>query len=99
MSGLQELVDKMEREAFDEWWSTESKPVYPENQDEEAKAWGAWQARAKHTTPCRGLTDSKCSYLAHCGVVCNKCGNVHDRQGSNNPMAKWPFAELKKVQK
>ncbi len=29
---------------------------------------------------CRGITDSRCPYLGHCGVGCNKCGRVHDGQ-------------------
>ena len=25
---------------------------------------------------CRGKTHDGCAYLGHCGMVCNKCGNV-----------------------
>lgn len=27
---------------------------------------------------CRGISDSRCGYLATCGSICNKCGNVHN---------------------
>ena len=27
---------------------------------------------------CRGITDNHCHYMASCGNVCNKCGNIHN---------------------
>lgn len=39
--------------------------------------WQAWKARSAWNRPCRGVTREGCNYLAACGSVCNKCGEVH----------------------
>ena len=31
-------------------------------------------------SPCVGITDKDCNYLAQCGHICNKCGKVHAGQ-------------------
>lgn len=45
----------------------------------------ALEARAPQPAPaaaqarkCLGMPDARCHYLADCGSVCNKCGNVHN---------------------
>jgi hypothetical protein len=68
--------------------------------DEVQDLWGADQERLKaaqqrieeleralgaEVTPCRGLLDSKCKYLTHCGALCKKCGRQHDGQPAPNP--------------
>lgn len=51
------------------------------------------QPAAPALTPCRGLQDSTCTYLATCGGICNKCGKSHD--GKEN--ASLPFAAAPSV--
>jgi hypothetical protein len=43
------------------------------------------RALGAEVTPCRGLLDSKCKYLTHCGALCKKCGRQHDGQPAPNP--------------
>ena len=33
-------------------------------------------ARMEWMSRCQGKTHDGCAYLGHCGMVCNKCGNV-----------------------
>lgn len=36
---------------------------------------------------CRGVSDSRCQYMALCGLSCNKCGRVHDGRHPLDPPA------------
>lgn len=50
--------------------------------------WEAWIGRAnvalqreldlRAQSKCRGITDKRCNYLAHCSGICDKCGHQHD---------------------
>jgi len=51
------------------------------------------QPAAPALTPCRGLQDSTCTYLATCGGICNKCGKSHDGKAN----ASLPFAAAPSV--
>lgn len=34
--------------------------------------------------PCKGITDSKCDYMGHCGMTCSKCGKIHDGRNTTS---------------
>ena len=78
MSTLQEMIDTLERKEFEQWYATnafnfERDPI---GSRDCGLQWAAWKARAALAPRCRGVKHSGCNYLAACGSVCNKCGQV-----------------------
>lgn len=78
MSTLQDMIDEMERKEFEQWYATnafnfERDPI---GSRDCGLQWAAWKARGALMTKCRGVTHPGCDYLAVCGSVCNKCGQV-----------------------
>lgn len=76
--GFAVVLQKMEREAFDNWYATNSFDftVNPFGSRVYCMQWNAWKARASLMTPCRGIAHRGCDYLAPCGSICNKCGQA-----------------------
>ena len=86
VSPMAELIERMEREAFEKFvvappfeYSTERMTelsAWPGNYRSIAVqlAWESWKARAAHQKHCRGVKHDGCDYLAPCGSVCDKCG-------------------------
>jgi hypothetical protein len=81
VSGLAEMIVRMEREAFERWASGgEDCPEAVERKGDGYKLiqiqwfWAAWKARAALQRPCQGIAHPNCNYLAPCGSICNKCG-------------------------
>ena len=91
MEALQDMIEAAERSAFESWlgsfgrawqrytmsmWagSSATMPYYSDPWTE--AQWLGWNARAALAPKCRGVTHSGCKYLAACGSVCNKCGQV-----------------------
>ncbi len=71
LSALTDVLADMERHAFEDWFRGEQGAPY---ESMYSFAWAAWQARAKHQSPCRGVKHAGCNYLAACGSICGKCG-------------------------
>lgn len=67
------MVDIMEREAFEAWYSEETERQTFCGPAREL-TWHAWQARAAMNSMCRGVAHPGCNYLAPCGSICDKCG-------------------------
>ena len=88
VSPFAEVIEGMEREAFEEFvaappfeYRTERMTelsAWPGNYRSIAVqlAWESWKARAAHQRPCRGKRHAGCDYLAACGSVCDKCGQI-----------------------
>ena len=81
VSRIVELIESMERDAFEHWMSDEGEaPKAVEKKEgvyvllQSQICWVAWKARAAHQRPCRGVSHRGCDYLAPCGSVCDKCG-------------------------
>jgi hypothetical protein len=81
--GFAVILEKMERDAFEKWLSEDGKwPKAIERDGDSYKliqansSWIAWQARAAHIKPCRGIAHPGCDYLTPCGSICNKCGQT-----------------------
>ena len=80
MNTLQEMIDALEREAFEKWGRSvgmESKSEGGFDYPLGRALWQAWQARGAMQNPCRGVVRDGCNYLAACGALCNKCGERH----------------------
>ena len=78
MNTLQDMIDTLERKEFEQWYATnafnfERDPI---GSRDCGLQWAAWKARAALMPRCRGVTHPGCNYLAACGSVCNKCGQV-----------------------
>ena len=74
--GLAVMLQKMEREAFENWYAMNSFDfiMNPFGSKEYCMQWNAWKARAALNKPCCGIAHPECDYLAPCGSICNKCG-------------------------
>lgn len=72
--GLGVIVERLEREAFDAWFRSEQGKPYDGMY---AFALAAWKFRGSCLRTCRGVARAGCGYLAVCGSVCNKCGEIH----------------------
>jgi|JI10StandDraft_1071094.scaffolds.fasta_scaffold190221_2 hypothetical protein len=80
---LKALIAAMEREAFEAWYgiaydTASLRPIEDGCYTKRGAgmAWDAWQARAAHQRPCRGVAHAGCDYLSACGDICNKCGQA-----------------------
>ena len=78
------MIKRLEREQFEKWlWDeqglegtwNETRNCFDEFQAH--LAFKAWQARGVLQMPCRGARREGCSYLAPCGMPCDKCGEIH----------------------
>ena len=91
MDALKGMAEAAEQAAFEGWlaslgrdadryvmsmWfgSSATMPTYRDRWTE--GQWTGWKARAALAPKCRGVKHSGCEYLAACGSVCNKCGQV-----------------------
>jgi hypothetical protein len=69
---LREMIDRLERQQFEEWVKDYLGPLT--TNFEKSAMWAAWQGRGALQSKCRGVAHPGCNYLAACGGVCNKCG-------------------------
>lgn len=73
MDALKDMIEAGERKEFERWYSTNA---FNFEHNHIEWQWAAWKARAEMAPKCRGVNHSGCNYLAACGSVCNKCGQV-----------------------
>lgn len=73
MSAMQDMIDELERTEFQKFLDANGELT---RLGVASFAWCAWQARAAMMPKCRGVTHPGCNYLAACGSVCNKCGQL-----------------------
>lgn len=81
---LSAMIKRLEMEQFEKWLLDEQGLEGTWNDTRNCfdefpahLAFKAWQARGALRQPCRGAQREGCSYLAPCGAICDKCGEIH----------------------
>lgn len=69
-ANLTEMLAAAELTEFEAWWATTGKNMC------KITALAAWKARGARMSKCRGVAHPGCDYLAVCGHICNKCGQI-----------------------